>query len=121
VATIAAVIIFVAAAHWQQRRMHEKESLRAKFDAAAALVPVARGASVTADWNSLRYRAVTATGEYDTRQILLDNRVHDGHAGYHVITPLVLRRRTRSARQPGMDAAGRVACRAPEGGAAAER
>jgi surfeit locus 1 family protein len=92
VATIAAVIIFVAAGHWQQRRMHEKESLRAKFDAAAALAPVALAElPATADWNSLRYRAVTATGQYDPRrQILLDNRVHDSHAGYDVITPLVL-------------------------------
>ena len=91
-ATIVAVVIFVAAGQWQQRRMHEKESLRARFDAAAALAPVALAElPVSADWNSLRYRAVTATGEYDPRrQILLDNRVHDGHAGYDVMTPLVL-------------------------------
>jgi surfeit locus 1 family protein len=91
-ATIVAVVIFVAAGHWQQRRMHEKESLRARFDAASALAPVALAElPVSADWNSLRYRAVTATGEYDARrQILLDNRVHDGHAGYDVIAPLVL-------------------------------
>ena len=84
--------MFVAAGHWQQQRMHEKESLRARFDTAAALAPVALAElPVSADWNALRYRAVTATGEYDPRrQIFLDNRVHDGHAGYDVIAPLVL-------------------------------
>src|SRR4030095_8716239 len=91
-ATIAAVVIFVTAGLWQQGRMHEKESLRAKFEAASALAPVALAdLPAGVDWNSLRYRAVTVTGEYDARrQILQDNRVHDGRAGYHVIAPLVL-------------------------------
>jgi surfeit locus 1 family protein len=90
--TIAAVLLFVAAGQWQQRRMHEKEALRAQFDAAAALPSVELAAEAgRADWNGLRYRNVAASGRYDARhQILLDNRVHDGHAGYHVITPLVL-------------------------------
>lgn len=91
-ATIAAVVIFVAAGLWQQGRMREKESLRAKYEAASALAPVALAdLPAVVDWNSLRYRAVTLTGDYDARrQILQDNRVHDGHAGYHVIAPLVL-------------------------------
>jgi len=91
VATIAAVLIFVVAGHWQQRRMHEKESLRARYDAAAALSPLALAElPPAADWAALRYREVTAAGEFDARrQILLDNRVRDGRAGYDVITPLV--------------------------------
>jgi surfeit locus 1 family protein len=90
-ATIVAVIVFVAAGQWQQRRMHDKESLRAQFDAAAAQAPVALATLPNStDWAALRYRMVTATGEYDARrQILLDNRVHEGRVGYHVITPLV--------------------------------
>jgi cytochrome oxidase assembly protein ShyY1 len=44
-----------------------------------------------ADWTPLRYRRVAAAGEYDApRQILIDNRVHDGRVGYHVVTPLKL-------------------------------
>jgi surfeit locus 1 family protein len=71
--------------------MHDKEALRAQFDAAAVEAPVALGSLPgSADWNALRYRTVIAYGEYDAhRQILIDNRVHDGRAGYHVITPLV--------------------------------
>ena len=37
------------------------------------------------------YRTVTASGSYDLdRQLLLDNRLHQGRAGYHVLTPLRL-------------------------------
>ena len=91
-ATIAAVVLFVVAGQWQQRRMQGKESLRAQFDTAAVQAPVMLATLPDAtDWNALRYRTVIATGEYDARrQILVDNRVQDGHVGYHVITPLVL-------------------------------
>jgi surfeit locus 1 family protein len=37
------------------------------------------------------YRQVTVQGVYDLgHQLLLDNQVHDGVAGYHVLTPLQL-------------------------------
>src|SRR6056300_618045 len=39
---------------------------------------------VTAD---SQYRTVTASGRYDiAHQLLLDNRLHQGRAGYHVLT-----------------------------------
>ena len=38
-----------------------------------------------------QYRQVTASGRYDIdHQLLLDNRLHQGRAGYHVLTPLQL-------------------------------
>src|SRR5690606_9125464 len=38
--------------------------------------------------DTLRYRKVAATGRYvPDRQILLDNVVRDGMAGYYVLTP----------------------------------
>ena len=91
-ATIVALTVFVSAGQWQQRRMHDMEALRAQFDAAALQAPVALVAlPESTDWNALRYRLVIAAGHYDAhRQVLVDNRIHDGHAGYHVITPLVL-------------------------------
>lgn len=91
-AMVVAVIVCVAAGHWQQRRMHDKETLRAELDAAQRMAPVALAALPgAADWASLRYRAVVAAGAYRERsQILIDNRVHDGRAGYHVVTPLEL-------------------------------
>ncbi|OGI38637.1 MAG: hypothetical protein A2140_07215, partial [Candidatus Muproteobacteria bacterium RBG_16_62_13] len=39
--------------------------------------------------DDLRYRRVQARGRYEPeRQILLENRVHRGRPGYHVITPV---------------------------------
>ncbi len=72
--------------------MHEKEALRAQLDAANAAAPVALASlSSHADWGALRYLPVVATGEYDAQhQILVDNKVHAGRAGYHVVTPLML-------------------------------
>jgi surfeit locus 1 family protein len=91
-AMLAAVALFVAAGHWQQSRMNEKEALRAQFDAAANAAVVALAALPgESRWTTLRYREIVATGEYDSgRQILIDNKVHDGRAGYDVVAPLKL-------------------------------
>lgn len=92
IAAALAVAVFAAAGDWQGRRMKEKASLRAQLDAAAAEAPIALASlPAAADWSALRYRPVTAVGEYDARaQVLVDNRVHEGRAGYHVVTPLRL-------------------------------
>ncbi len=92
VAAAVAVALFVAAGQWQGRRMHEKEMLRAQFDVAAAQPPLATSAlGADTDWEALRYREVVLSGTYDARrQVLVDNRVHEGRAGYHVVTPLAL-------------------------------
>jgi surfeit locus 1 family protein len=91
-AAIVVVALCVAAGNWQGRRMRAKEALRAEFDAASQMepLPIASLAGTT-EWTSLRYRPVVATGEYVGRwQILIDNKVHAGRAGFHVITPLAL-------------------------------
>jgi surfeit locus 1 family protein len=91
-ATLAAVILFVAAGNWQRGRMQGKEALRAAIDVAAQSPPVNLAALPAAtDWSSLRFRPVTAAGEFDAaHQILIDNRIHAGRAGYDVVTPLKL-------------------------------
>lgn len=91
-AMLAAVAVCVAAGHWQQSRMHEKEALRAQLDAAMQSAPVALAElPAAADWPALRFRPVVATGEYVARgQILVDNKVVAGRAGFHVVTPLAL-------------------------------
>ena len=91
-ATVIGIVVFVAAGNWQQRRMHAKEALRAQYDAAIALPPIALSTVPSrADWTSLRYRPATATGEYlAPKQMLIDNKVVAGRAGYHVVTPLTL-------------------------------
>jgi surfeit locus 1 family protein len=89
-ATVAAIALFVTAGRWQQGRMEQKLALRAQFDAASAAAPATLPADPR-DWAAWRYRPVAADGTFDaTRQILIDNKVENGRAGYHVVTPLVL-------------------------------
>lgn len=89
-ATVVAVTVFVAAGNWQGRRLAEKERLRSAYDVAAAQ-PAVSLPDAGVDWIAWRYRPVTLIGEYDVaRQILIDNKVHGGRAGYSVVAPLRL-------------------------------
>ena len=89
-ATVIAIALFVTAGRWQQSRMEQKEALRAQFDAASARPPATLPAEPV-DWAAWRYRPVAVEGTFDAaRQILIDNKVEDGRAGYHVVTPLLL-------------------------------
>jgi len=93
-AASAAVLVllpaFVALGNWQLRRAGEKEALLALLNerSGALALPIASG-GITLD--QVRYRAVTVRGTYDAaHQILLDNQINQGLAGYHVLTPLRL-------------------------------
>ncbi len=89
VAAVAGIALFVSAGQWQHRRMAEKEALQAQFDAASAAAPSQLPVDASVDWNAWRYRPVVADGTFDApRQILIDNKVENGRAGYHVVTPL---------------------------------
>ena len=91
IATVAGIALFVVAGQWQQGRMEQKQALRAKFDAAVAMAPAALPGDAS-DWSAWRYRPVAVEGVFDAaRQILVDNKIEGGRAGYHVVTPLVLR------------------------------
>ncbi len=88
--TVAAVALFVTAGNWQRDRMHAKQALRERYDAASVAQPVAMPAA-RGDWTSLRYQPVVARGTFDAAaQIFIDNRVHNGQVGYDVVAPLAL-------------------------------
>lgn len=90
VATAVAVTLFVLAGNWQRERLAQKDAQREQLLAAFAMPPASFPPEV-ASWPAWRYRTVELRGRYDAaRQILLDNRVHAGRAGYHVVTPLHL-------------------------------
>jgi len=88
VATVVFCTLTVSLGVWQLRRATEKEALQERLDRAAAAPPVTLPARpVAADGIALR--RVVARGEYaDRYTILLDNRVHRGRAGFHVVSPL---------------------------------
>jgi len=91
VPTLALIVLvpaFVGLGLWQVGRASEKQKLQEQYDARTADAVVRLGAQ-PADPQVLRFYRVSVQGQYETqRQILIDNRVHKGIAGYHVVTPL---------------------------------
>ena len=80
--------LFLYLGYWQLQRAEEKRALQAEYDRRAHDTPVSIGSRLQ-HAEALRFYKVVAKGRYETDyQVLLDNRVHQGRAGYHVITPL---------------------------------
>lgn len=89
-----AAVIFVALTfslgNWQMDRAAYKRGLQAQMDAGERS-PVWVVGQSPIDKSQVLYRRVSVQGKFDSRyQILLDNRIHDGVAGYHVLTPLII-------------------------------
>lgn len=80
--------IFCALGIWQLHRAEEKTALQAEYDRRALQAPVPLGSTVLSA-DALQFYRVEAKGLYESDYaLLLDNRVHHGVAGYHVLTPL---------------------------------
>ncbi len=80
--------VLLALGYWQLDRAWQKAELQATFAKRFAQPPVALTEIDPAD-STNRYLSVIAGGHYDgEHQVLLDNQVHDGQPGYHVLTPL---------------------------------
>ena len=74
--------LFARLGAWQLERMAQKEQLFQRFDSAPALTLAEAIDSET------RFARVRAWGRFDTtRHLLLDNRIHRGRPGVHVLTP----------------------------------
>lgn len=90
--TLAAALLFgltLWLGHWQTDRAEQKRALQARYDAAETGPAIHAG--TTLDAEAALYRRVEAHGVWDDADtILIDNRVQDGVAGYHVLTPLKL-------------------------------
>lgn len=89
--TLAALIFFVltlSLGNWQSNRADTKRALQARYDAAVREAPIHVGSGLL-DRDSVLYRKLEVEGVFDdAHTILLDNRVLNGVAGYHVLTPL---------------------------------
>lgn len=79
---------FIKLGLWQYGKAKQGESIQANQQQSETqpMLPL----PLTIDHpESLNYKKVLVKGHYDTRyQILLDNQVEAGRAGFHVITPL---------------------------------
>ncbi|MCK9261025.1 MAG: SURF1 family protein [Azoarcus sp.] len=87
-AGVALMVLTVQLGNWQQRRAAEKEALQARIDAMqqAPAQPLRADAAQVEEWQVVKLSGVWLKDA--TR--LIDNRTHQGQAGYHVLTPLLL-------------------------------
>ena len=91
--TVCGMTLFIALGLWQLERALLKESIEDRFqqrlsepDRAISTDDLAGGNPV-----DLEYRKLMLRGSYDnSRNLLVDNQLHGGRAGYHVLTPLQL-------------------------------
>lgn len=85
------VPLFLAAGQWQWNKARVKADLQRELELRTAEPAVDIPTALLVDAPSLRYRKIAARGRYEPeRQILIDNRMHQERAGYHVVTPLRL-------------------------------
>ncbi len=90
-AAVALAVLTFSLGNWQMDRATYKRGLQARIDAGERAPILWVGAAPVTKAQVL-YRRVRVQGVFDSRyQILLDNRIHNGVAGYHVLTPLKIR------------------------------
>lgn len=87
IAALCAAAVGISLGQWQTRRALEKDAIEARLAERAAQPPLdLRLASPDPD--GIEYRRVTARGEFmQDWNIWLDNRPHQGAAGFHLLTP----------------------------------
>lgn len=73
--------------NWQVRRAGEKEALQARIERLSHEAPTPyAGATVPEEWQRLAVRGRWLA----ERALFIDNRVHAGRAGYHLVMPLAV-------------------------------
>ena len=96
IATALLLPFLVGLGIWQLERASWKQGLIDDQAERAQQAPVLLELLLERD-EALQYRPVAVRGYYDLEhQLLLDNRTHQGYAGYHVLTPLLLGNRGRA-------------------------
>jgi surfeit locus 1 family protein len=87
--TTAGVMLFIGLGMWQLERADYKESVQLKFE--QRLHEQYQESRLETDLDEIEFRKLIVKGRYDNaHNILVDNQIHRGRAGYHVLTPLHL-------------------------------
>lgn len=89
-AALVAVVVFVRLGVWQLHRADEAEAISETIAAHGQARPAALdSAALSGDLADLHWRPVETRGAWENaKQILLDNQIAHGVAGYFVYTPL---------------------------------
>ena len=90
-AALVLVFVTVSLGNWQLRRADEKRALAAQREAAEQTAPMqlAGGALAAPEAAALAGRRVVARGRFLPEwTVFVDNRLHGGIAGFHVLEPL---------------------------------
>ncbi|MDT8363883.1 MAG: SURF1 family protein [Nitrosomonas sp.] len=83
-----AIALFIRLGYWQLSRAEEKEIRFSQLETYARQPAIAMPTTLV-DLKSLRYRRAEVRGYFVPQLIaLLDNKVHNGTVGYHVLMPL---------------------------------
>jgi len=84
--TLAGVALFVGLGNWQWSKGNHRAQVESEFGKRGGIEDVGER-----DLSGVsRFQRVRVTGRWDTQhQFLLDNRTHEGRAGYEVLTPLI--------------------------------
>lgn len=90
VAAAALIALTLGLGNWQLGRADEKRERQALLETRVNDTPIDLGAGAMAA-EALLYRRVRAAGRWIAeRQFFVDNRIREGRAGFHVITPLAI-------------------------------
>lgn len=74
---------------WQLDRLEQRRAFNAQVTSMRALPPLDLNAETAASLETMEWRAVTVSGEYDfENQVALRNQYHNNQYGYHLLTPL---------------------------------
>lgn len=88
IAAAVAVAIGVSAGQWQTRRGDEKQAIETRMAARASAAPVIVGDAVLQP-EAVEYARVRVRGQFIAGwPLFLENRPHQGKAGFHVLMPL---------------------------------
>jgi len=82
------IALTVSLGRWQVNRGDEKAARQSMFEARTRETPLVLGGS-SGPADALLYRRVRVAGEWlPEGLVFIDNRIHDGRAGFEVIAPL---------------------------------
>jgi len=91
-AAVAGIALTLTLGYWQLGRGEEKMAMQQQLEQRSRLPPVVLSAREF-DPRELEWRQVSVRGRFERKYaVYIDNRIHRGTAGYHVVMPLRIAR-----------------------------